>query len=72
MLYRKNVYAWEQIVRIALGALIAGVPLLMATKMPWLWPVAGISIAMTGVFGFCPACYMVGRRTPGFGTARKT
>lgn len=63
MLYRKNVFAWEQVVRLIGGAaMIAG-------GLIWLpgWPgyavaAVGLYTALTGIFGYCPACAMIGRK----------
>ena len=64
MIYRKNLYAWEQMCRVVLGlALIAGAwwalpaGILLYGSIP-----TGLILAVTGVFGFCPMCAMVGRR----------
>lgn len=63
MFYVKNVPAWERVVRIALGVVVAVLALV------WLKGVAGIAVAVaaagvvvSGMVGFCPACAMVGRR----------
>jgi hypothetical protein len=66
MLYRKNVYAWEQIVRfIAGGAMIAGGLYVLSGWPAWLVAGAGLYTALTGVFGYCPACGMIGRKPIG-------
>lgn len=64
MLYRKNVYQWEQVVRIVLGIAIAVISYvsLPATWFGYLNIASGVFVALTGVFGFCPACALVGRR----------
>ena len=64
MLYRKNIYAWEQWSRIVAGlALIAlglfGPP---GGWVGWLFVVGGASGVVTGIFGWCPACAMIGRK----------
>ena len=62
MLYRKNIYAWEQWLRVLVGVLmVAGS--LWFLGWPWnlLVAVSGAGLAVTGVFGWCPACAMVGR-----------
>lgn len=60
--YAKNLPAWERIARIALSA--AAVAYGLALPGPWSWGVAAsaITFAVTGLFGFCPACAMMGRR----------
>ena len=63
MFYRKNVFAWEQIARLVGGALLIGGGLLYLGG--WLGYVAaasGLYLAATGVFGYCPACAMIGRK----------
>jgi len=67
MIYRKNVFNWEQGLRIALGVGLAAYPIVVATEPAWPWLVGGGMLILTGLFGFCPACYVVGRRTPDFG-----
>jgi len=67
VIYRKNLYSWEQLARVAAG-------LVMALGAIWTLPgallgyaliAAGIGLALTGLFGFCPACAMIGRRPVG-------
>ena len=64
MFYRKNVGSKEGIARIALGAAIAGVSLFHfgAAQTGWGLAAGGACLALTGVFGFCPACALLGRR----------
>lgn len=64
MFYRKNIYTWEQGLRIlAGGALAAYAALAMQGGMlSYNLIAAGIGFGLTGVFGFCPMCAMVGRR----------
>jgi len=64
VIYRKNVFKWEQGLRILAGATAAIVPWPLGLELPLLWSASGIFLTGTGVFGFCPACYMVGRKTP--------
>jgi len=64
MLYRKNIYTWEQIVRIVLSLAVVAYALV---SMPAGLLSYGIALsaggfALTGVFGWCPACAMVGRK----------
>lgn len=63
MLYRKNIYAWEQWSRVLLGAALAVWGLGFAPA-PWNWLalVAAAGAIVTGIFGWCPACAMIGRR----------
>ena len=63
MLYRKNVFAWEQVVRfIAGGAMIAGGLLYLPGWPGYVVAASGLYTALTGVFGYCPACAMIGRK----------
>jgi hypothetical protein len=66
MLYRKNVFKWEQAARIVLGVVLADLPFLTGVEPAFAWVVGGSMLALTGIFGFCPACYAVGRKTPDF------
>ncbi len=69
MLYRKNLPGWERLVRSIAGAAMIGAGLLwpgLAGTMPGMLVAAsGLVAILTGFFGFCPACAMVGRRLPG-------
>jgi hypothetical protein len=64
MLYRKNVGSKEGLARIALGAGIAAYALLQVGTGPLGLAVAagGAFMALTGVFGYCPACALIGRK----------
>jgi hypothetical protein len=63
MFYVKNVPTWERVLRV-----IAGLPVVAwsVLALGGLWgTVAALSaagIALSGLFGFCPACAMVGRK----------
>lgn len=60
--YAKNLPAWERAARIALSA--AGVVYGLRLPGLWGWGVVAsvLGFALTGLFGFCPACAMLGRR----------
>ncbi len=63
MLYVKNVPVWERLLRaIVAMALAAYAVLNFGGAMSWLLLASAASLVLTGVFGFCPACAMVGRR----------
>jgi hypothetical protein len=64
MLYRKNIYAWEQWSRIVLGVAMLAFAFFspLGGWMSWLVALAGVSAVVTGIFGWCPACAMIGRR----------
>jgi hypothetical protein len=64
MVYHKNIYAWEQIVRIILGIAISVISY-MSQPAGWFGYfniASGVIVALTGVFGYCPACGLVGRK----------
>lgn len=63
MFYVTNVPAWERVLRIVMGLMALGFAV-----MSWGHPMAmgagviGGMLSMTGLFGFCPMCAMVGRK----------
>ena len=63
MLYRKNLYRWEQWSRVVIGA-AAGVFGLAVPggALGYGVAAAGAMLAVTGVVGWCPACATIGRR----------
>lgn len=64
MLYRKNMGTKERAARLLGGALIVGCALTQVgfTPLGLVLAASGVVAALTAVFGFCPACAMVGRR----------
>jgi DUF2892 family protein len=66
MLYRKNLPGWERGLRVILGAIMIGYGLvgLAAAPLGYLIAAAGAVAIITGFFGFCPMCAMIGRRLP--------
>lgn len=64
MIYRKNLYTWEQLLRIGAGLLLAAYGLwsLSGSLAGYSLAVCGVSLGLTGVFGFCPMCAMAGRQ----------
>lgn len=63
MFYRKNVWAWEQLVRLVAGAMMIGGGLIYLAGWPaYAVAATGLYLALTGVFGYCPACAMIGRK----------
>jgi hypothetical protein len=67
MFYRKNLFAWEQMIRVIMGVAMAGYGLF---GLPGGWLGYGLAamgafLAVTGVFGYCPACAMIGRKPVG-------
>jgi len=63
MFYVKNVPSWERVVRVITG-LIAAVAGIQMVGGAWglLLAVSAAGIVASGLFGFCPACAMLGRR----------
>jgi len=59
----KNVPAWERVVRIIVATAAIAIGLIFLAQ-PWNWLVAasGAGFALSGIFGFCPACALAGRR----------
>jgi hypothetical protein len=64
MIYRKNIGGLEQAIRIAAGAAMVVCGLLGLGYNAIGYAVAGMGVvtAVTGLFGFCPGCAMVGRK----------
>ena len=63
MFYRKNIYRWEQWLRVVLGIGMAAWGVLVAGDLlGYGVAVAGAGLAVTGIVGWCPACAMIGRR----------
>ena len=63
MFYVKNVPTWERVVRVVIGlvAVSAGIALVGGTG-GLLLAASAAGMVASGLFGFCPACAMVGRR----------
>jgi uncharacterized membrane protein YeiB len=72
MFYRKNLPGWERAVRSVGGVVmiaygLLGMPVLLSmpgTMAGYLIAGTGVIAILTGFFGFCPMCAMVGRRLP--------
>ena len=78
MFYRKNLPGWERVMRsvggvvmIAYGLFgmpgLPGMPGLLSTPgamAGYLIAGTGVVAILTGFFGFCPMCAMVGRKLP--------
>jgi Protein of unknown function (DUF2892) len=64
MLYRKNLYTWEQALRVvlslALGAfgVFSGLSLILKGVIIF----SAVFGIVTGFIGFCPACALVGKK----------
>lgn len=63
MLYRKNMGSKESVARVLGGALIVACALsqIGMTPLGLVLAASGAITALTGLFGFCPACAMAGR-----------
>ena len=63
MFYVKNVPTWERALRVIAGLAVAA---WSALALGGLWGTAlalsAAGIVLSGLFGFCPACAMVGRK----------
>ena len=63
MIYVKNLPWWERSLRIGAGTVAAAYALLsVGGVMGWVILAGGVGTALTGIFGFCPACALAGRR----------
>jgi hypothetical protein len=64
MLFVKNIPAWERALRVFTGAAILAFGLYRypASMMGYALAATGVFAALTGFVGFCPACWLVGRR----------
>lgn len=67
MLYRKNVGSKEGVVRVLVGVLIVARSLMHygVTPLGLVLAGSGVVAVLTGLFGFCPACALVGRKPTG-------
>jgi hypothetical protein len=65
MFYRKNLPSWERAMPVILGAVMIGFGLVsFAAPLGYLIAGIGAVAILTGFFGFCPMCAMVGRWLP--------
>lgn len=63
MIYLKNLPFWERSLRIGGGAVAGAYGLLnIGEPLGWLALAAGAGIVLTGIYGYCPACALAGRR----------
>lgn len=67
MIYRKNIYRWEQWARVGLGvtAVIGGLYFVPVSVFGYAALGVGVVMVTTGLLGWCPACALVGRRIRG-------
>ena len=66
MFYRKNLPGWERAMRVigGVGMIAYGLIGLSGTTAGYAIAGGGAVAILTGFFGFCPMCAMVGRRLP--------
>ena len=69
MFYRKNLPGWERAMRSVGGVVMIayglfGMPGLPGAMAGYLIAGTGAVAILTGFFGFCPMCAMVGRKLP--------
>lgn len=69
MFYRKNVGPKERWARMLAGGAIVACSLTQIglTPLGLVLAASGAVAILSGMFGFCPACAMAGRRLPGEG-----
>jgi len=66
MFYRKNLPGWERAMRVIAGVVMIAWGLIGFPGMPLGYLIAGSGMVaiLTGFFGFCPMCAVVGRKLP--------
>jgi Protein of unknown function (DUF2892) len=64
MFYKKNLPTWERTLRVLAGIamLACGLIGLQGMLIGYLVAASGVVTMLTGFFGFCPMCAMVGRK----------
>lgn len=63
MFYVKNLPNWERVARpIVSLAAIAWAAVNLSGVVAWIVIASAAGITLSGIFGFCPMCAMVGRR----------
>lgn len=63
MFYAKNVPNGERVVRVVAGVAGAGLAVVfVGGTAGWLLAAGAAGMVVSGLFGFCPACAMVGRK----------
>ena len=65
MLYRKNIGSRQSLARIVGGVLIVACSLggVGTTPLGLVLAASGVATLLTGLFGYCPACAAVGRKS---------
>lgn len=64
MFYMKNVPNWERVLRVIMGLMSLGYAVMNwgGSSLAIGAGIVGAMLAMSGLFGFCPMCAMVGRK----------
>lgn len=64
MIYRKNLPLWERGLRTFLALVLIGLSLWLETSslLQWIMSINAIVLVVTGFFGYCPACHLMGRK----------
>ena len=64
MLYQKNIYSWESALRVIVSLAIIGymVFAIPMSVLSYIVIAGAVGFALSGIFGWCPMCAMVGRR----------
>ena len=63
MFYVKNVPAWERVLRIVMGLMALGFAVMSwGQSMAMGAGIMGAMLSISGLFGYCPMCAMVGRK----------
>lgn len=63
MVYVKNVPTVERVLRVVAGVAVAGAAVvLVGGTAGWVIAAGAAGLVASGLFGFCPACAMVGRK----------
>ncbi len=63
MIYVKNLPVWERIARLVAAVAVATYGVVdVGGRWGWVAVAVAAGLALTGVFGFCPACALAGRR----------
>lgn len=63
MFYVKNVPNGERVLRVVVGLVAVGVALTQLHGLAgWAVAASAAGIVASGLFGFCPACALVGRK----------
>ena len=63
MIYRKNLYSWEQALRLLVGVALIAYPVyaIWGSLLGYLLIATGVVLVATAIFGYCPMCAMFGR-----------